>query len=160
MLRFSLVCMVSVSLFLGSLSPAHAQEREVILGLDEDLWLTSTSTTSTALTIGGGVLTATLIRNSSSEIEIYIQTNAVAIQHDLFMGAGESSDDLARLFHVAEEHRGIFSDLLFSHREELAPLAAPGRVNSATAVQFIEVIVENMLRDEELAEYALQMVQG
>ncbi len=115
---------------------------------------TSTTTSTTAAVIGGIILTVVLTSSSEEAVAAYLKQNAVAVQHDLYLGAGDTAADLASLFGVPQERHAHFADLLFDHRESLAPRVTPGAVTDETARQFIEIVLAGMFADEALAEDA------
>ena len=127
--------------------------------LANDLFSTSTTSTTTLAIVGGVILTVMLIGGgSSSAMHLYLEQNAVAVQHDLYLGGGETARDLAEIFQVEERHLDAFASLLFDNRDALASLAQPGEVDALAAHQFTEVIVQNMLRNYALANTARQLL--
>ena len=140
-------------------SPAAAQDSEnLIWGVQEEIWSTSTSTTSTAVLVGGVLLTFQLVRSSMAEVETYLEHNAVALQHALYLGGGESTRDLATLFEVPEDHLPAFTSLLFEHRDEISGILLRAESRSLRAQVFTEFVVEKMLRDPLLAPGARKLL--
>lgn len=153
--RTLVACALVTAMVLGSTGTAFGQ----YYAGEEDFVFTMTSSTTTAAVVGGIVLTVVLVvAASSADMEDYMRDNAVAIQHDIYMGAGETARDLASVFHVPDEQIDAFAALLFANRAELAPLAEPGMVTSESAVHFMRIVVENMLDDENLAASARQLI--
>lgn len=152
MKRLAVVLALAAAVVLAPVSSAFGQywsDGEEIVFL-----YTSTTYGATTTAIAGGVvLTVILVMGASSEMETYMEQNAVAIQHDLYLGAGETSRDLAEAFNVPEENYQQFAALLFDNRNQLAPLAEPGQIDAVSAHKFVEIIVENMLRDRTLAPH-------
>ena len=149
--RFALVALISLGLVLGTTSNAFAQTDEDIVAM----WFLTTSTTYIGIPltiVGGVVLTIVLVVGASSEeLEEYMDQNAVALQHDLHMGGGESIEDLATMFNVPAEHLDEFAGILYDNRHELSGLVQPGQVDSQTVQDFAEIVVEGMMQNEALA---------
>lgn len=155
-LRVALIILTTLFLY-GS--PLAAQDSEdLIWGVQPELWSTSTSTTSTAALAGGAVLTFQLARSSMAEVETYLEHNAVALQHDFYLGGGESARDLATLFQVQEPHLFAFTSLLFEHRDELSEILSTTGADSLRAHLFTELVIAKMLRDPLLAPGARELL--
>lgn len=157
--RLWLISLLAVTLTFTPFSSVWAQattDEEVLVG---NLWFTSTTSTTTLAIAGGVILTVMLVSGgSSSAMHLYLEQNAVAVQHDLHLGGGETARDLAGIFQVEEHQMEAFANLLFENREELAALSQPGQIDVVGAHQFTEVIVHNMLRDQALASSARQLL--
>lgn len=155
--RLTLSSMLALILVMAPFSTVFGQtDEEVILG---NLYTSSTTSTSVLAVAGGVVLTVMLVgRESTQQVALYMEQNAVAVQHDLYMGGGETARDLAGIFNVQEQHLDAFANLLFEHRDELAALSQPGEITETTALQFTELVVQGMLRDQALAGSARQLL--
>ena len=156
----SLVFAVSlVFMFAGTTSMAVAQE--------EENWLvsmmamttttgpttgpTAASTTALATTGGGILLTVVLLTDDDSDqVEAYLRQNAVAVQHDLHVGGGETTRDLAAMFAIPDDELESFSEILYDNRQTLASLSQPGGVDSEGARQFRNIVIAEMLDQRRL----------
>jgi hypothetical protein len=114
-------------------------------------WVSTVYGLTTTAVVGSIVLTVVLVVSATTEMETYMEQNAVALQHDLYMGSGATARDLALAFNVPEHDFERFAAIFFDRRHQLAPLAEPGEIDSASAHQFTEIIVDSMLMDEVLA---------
>ena len=122
-----------------------------------DFWLFSLFTTTViaplavpTTTTAGGVTTTIVIVSHSAEsetVKAYLEDNAVAVQHDLYMGGGDSVDDLAVMFGVPDEGRQAFESVVYDHRHQLAALAEPTKVDMDRTRRFIGIIVEELPRE-------------
>lgn len=153
-----------VSLFLmlvmvfGSTPSAFAQSGDAVgTGIVATSWV-STSTTTTlgiAVPVGGIILTVVLVKRSQEEsaaVESYINNNAVAIEHDLYMGGGESARDLAQLLAIPAEEFDAFAQALFENRHALLGLLESGRVDDRGAARFIEIVLGSMPKGSVVVE--------
>lgn len=130
------------AVFALMLMPAIASADHEFDNTNDDggaLLLSSTSTTTTAV-VGGIILTVVLASDADS-MENYLEDNAVALQQDLSLGAGETVDDLALAFQVAEEDRATFGKIVRSNRATLLELANPEQLDTERARAFVEVLV-------------------
>lgn len=152
MKRLAVMIALAAAVTLAPVSSAFGQQNSDAAAL-QGFFSTSIYGLTTTAVVGGVVLTVILVMGASSEMETYMEQNAVAIQHDLYLGAGETSRDLAGVFNVPEENYQQFATLLFDNRHQLAPLAVPGEIDAVSAHKFVEIIVENMLRDRTLAPH-------
>ena len=96
-------------------------------------------------TVAGFGITSTMVATQSNKdqeevLQTYLNHNSVALQQDLFLGAGESITDLAQLFGVPEEDFSVFAAHLFEHRQELAALLAEGQVTEQETRYFVSVV--------------------
>jgi hypothetical protein len=103
------------------------------------LLLSSTSTTTTAVV--GGIILTVMMASDADSMEQYLEENAVALQTDLSLGAGETVDDLALAFGVKERDRARFGKLVRANRKHLLELADPAHLSRARAERFIEVLL-------------------
>lgn len=157
--QVSLSLLIALSLVVAPFSSAFAQNDEEVLA--GNLYSTTTTSTTTAAIAGGVILTVLLVgggNRGAEEVAVYLEQNAVAVQHDLYVGGGETARDLAAIFQVEDRHLHHFANLLFEHRNELASLAEPGAMNETRALQFTELIVAGMLRDKALVGSARQIL--
>lgn len=69
----------------------------------------------------------------------YLRENATAVTHDLHLGGGETTRDLAMILDVPPEAHHNFADLLRANRRELAPLVS-AEAGVAEARQFARVL--------------------
>lgn len=137
--RATLICLLAGAFCLMPLSSASAQEGRWVTG---DLYFTTTTGLTTAAVVGGVVLTILLVLSDDDvDLEAYLRDNAVAVQHDLHTGAGDTARDLAGLFGVADEEFDEFAAILFEHRRALSALAEPGRVDRASAQLFARIVI-------------------
>ena len=153
--KLAVLLALAVTFALAPVSSAFGQNNNEAAAL----YSTTIYGITTTAIVGGVVLTVVLVMGANSDMETYLDQNSVAIQHDLYMGAGGTSRDLAGAFNVPEENYQQFAALLFDSRHQLAPLAEPGEIDAVSAHQFVEIIVENMLRDRTLSAH-VQSVFG
>lgn len=118
--------------------------------VDAEIWSTSTSSTSTTLATGLGLLSMQLATGQNRQMAAFLRRNSVALQHDIYTGGGESSADLARLFEVADEDREAFGRLLFEERHRLAPLIEAGPIDEERARRFVAIIDDAIANCERL----------
>ena len=156
---FFIVCLTAVFL-MGTTSTAFAQDR----GEEAFIWsiigisfLGPISTVTTAvgapLTTAGVVLTIVLRQEDSAQtahLERYMRDNAIALQHDLHIGGGETTADLAALFKIPEQHEAEFAEILYDYRHTLAPLAEPGHIDRASAREFGATIANGLLESDTM----------
>ncbi len=143
----SILALCAVLAFAGTV---QAQETDDDVGVEVpgvtvipgELWSTSTTSSTTTAAAGLGIFSMQLATGGRRQFQAYLSRNAVAIQYDLHLGAGELSRDLAELFEIEEEALPRFSQILFERRHELAPLVEPGAIDAERTDQFIEIIVE------------------
>lgn len=147
-----LAAAVALLVMMAMSGPVAAQQEEsdaddlelpgtAVLG--DTLWSSSTTSTSTTMVLALGYFSVQLATGTNEEqVQRYLRQNAVAVQHDLYLGAGETTRDLAELFGVHREEYDAFARLLYDRRKVLAPLVEPGTVDSASARKFVEIITE------------------
>src|SRR5690554_1752329 len=73
------------------------------------LLLTTTTGPTTTVAAGVAITVVLMVGGGSASNEAYIRQNAVALQQDMTIGAGESIDDLAAAFQVSEENIAAFA---------------------------------------------------
>lgn len=159
--RLWLVSLLVTTLTFAPISSAWTQATpdDNVDELQGNLFFTSSTSTTTLAIAGGVILTVMLVSGgSSSAMHLYLEQNAVAVQHDLHLGGGETARDLAGIFQVEERHMDAFASLLFESRDDLTSLAQPGEIDALAAHKFTEVIVQKMLRDQALASTARQLL--
>lgn len=139
-MKYFLSAIVVVGLIFVSMT---ALAQEVIMGVDEDFWSTSTSSSTTVLTTGVGILTVQRIVDARA-VNTYVRQNRVAIQHDLHLGGGQTAKDLAAAFQVEEEEFEAFAEVLFLHREALAELLDEPVLDDASLARFQAIIVDGL----------------
>lgn len=143
-------------LFVISTTPttAFAQEEGDPLGMGLGLAGTISTTTSPTTTTGGIVLLIVMLAGGSdSQLETYMQNNGTAMQHDLHLGGGQTTADLAAIFGVPAEYHNEFAEVLYENRNELTELAQPGHVDTESAQQFGEIVAEGILQQDALAAH-------
>ncbi|RAL21147.1 hypothetical protein DL240_13515 [Lujinxingia litoralis] len=147
--------LVAAALLLMVLPASAAAQSEPTNGtpLYDNIFSTSTSTTTTAVVVGGVVLTVALVSDSSAALEGYLEQNAALVQHDLYLGAGLASEDLAHLFGVPTEQHATFAALLFEEREHLGPLCDPETLSPERARAFASRVLVAMAHHPTLAQH-------
>src|SRR5690554_2969604 len=116
-------------------------------GCEEAGALLLTTTTGPTTTVAAGVaITVVLMMggDNSASNEAYIRQNAVALQQDVTIGAGDSIDDLAAAFQVSEENIPAFAAALHAKRGELLPLTNVGELDAKRADAFFAIIANTM----------------
>src|SRR5690554_3973051 len=106
-----------------------------------------TTTTGPTTTVAAGVaITVVLMMggDNSASNEAYIRQNAVALQQDVTIGAGDLIDDLAAAFQVSEENIPAFAAALHAKRGELLPLTNVGELDAKRADAFFAIIANTM----------------
>lgn len=120
---------------------------------------TTTTLLSSPITTVGVVLLVVLSDNDDEQVaqlERYMRNNAIALQHDLHLGGGETATDLASAFNVPSEHEAEFAEILYENRDDLAPLAEPGQVDRTAAETFGRIVIEEMLEDDAMSAHLLE----
>ncbi|TXD41625.1 DUF3015 domain-containing protein [Lujinxingia vulgaris] len=145
-----LAMVVSLALVTHS-SEAHAQEGGATFAYLGFYGAISSYTGLTTTVAGGVTLTVMLLVKSSADIENYVDQNAVALQHDLYMGGGESLGDLATIFNVPDEAHGRFASALYHERDTLSALMNTADFDRPRAGQFLAVVLDAMQKDAVLA---------
>lgn len=108
------------------------------------LALTTTTGPTTTVAAGVAITVVLMMGGGSASNEAYIRQNAVALQQDMTIGAGESIDDLAAAFQVSEDNIPAFAAALHAKRAELLPLTDVGELDEARANAFFEIIANTM----------------
>ncbi|TXD34731.1 DUF3015 domain-containing protein [Lujinxingia vulgaris] len=151
----SFVAALIVALAFAFSTPAFAQSTA-----DEDAayGMAFTSVTSTyaaifTVPVGLTVLVVVLLLRSSSEMESYIQENNVALQHDLHMGGGETTAELASVFNVPAEQHAEFAQVLTENRDALLPLTDVDTLTAERAGTFVRVIYDALMEKPEFAQH-------
>ncbi len=107
----------------------------------QTFYFSSTTTTTTA--VGVAMIFASVVsitpEDDSAAIERYLRENAVALEGDVHLGAGQTIDDLAFLLGVPLEERPRFGRALRAAREDLLELAAPEQLTSARVTEFVRI---------------------
>ncbi|RAL21145.1 hypothetical protein DL240_13505 [Lujinxingia litoralis] len=156
MKMFSRTLMVALTLTmsLGFTTPAFAQD-DVSDGDVVAAFTTTSTTWSAVITVPVGltVLLVVLLTRSSSELETYIQENNVALQHDLHMGGGQTTAELASFFNVPADQHAEFAQMLTGVRADLIPLTDINTLSSERAGEFAWVIYESMMERPTLAQH-------
>lgn len=161
MKRNSLASIVICLLFIGTLAvpgKAFAQDGpegpeatgtgSVLVSLG---YLTTTTAVlaGVALVAGLGITTVLAVRSQRAEeeaLQTYLNQNGVAVQQDLYLGAGESLLDLAQIFGVQEAELPLFSEHLFLHRQELAGFLEAGDATWESTQSFAALVREGLNR--------------
>ena len=148
MKRISLICLIIAVISLGMTSTATAQEEEFLgLGVSMGVFTSYSSSSTTAIGIPVGVVLTivwVVTRDDQASLQQYMEDNAVAMQHDLYIGGGETTDDLASLFGIHDHQRNKFSEILVQNRQRLASLATPGEIDEEAAYQFANIIIDEL----------------
>lgn len=126
--------------------------------MNEGIWSSSTTSTTTTMVAGLGLLSLQLASPDDDQVEAYLRENAVAVQYDLHLGAGHTARDLAALLVIDEDHLAAFAQLLYDRRKALASLVEPGGVDAASAREFTTIIIDEMLGHEQLHESAHRLI--
>jgi len=159
--RLAAACLVVVSVALATPAAAQSEDEQAgIFAATAAAFGISplTSATSTiGTTVGGGVTLLIVLVNEASDDSSwrleYIRKNAIALQHDLTVGGGESIDDLAVALRVDRADRGAFARMLHERRRELVPLTDLKRLDAERADRFFRTLLRGMeshptLRDD------------
>ena len=154
--RSAIVVGMAVAFILATSSVVLADngEGEAAAGLGGGGLMSTTTTSAPTTTIGGIIMTIVMVTGDSgseAQLETYMRDNSVALQHDLYMGGGEAAEDLAQFFNVPEGQLDTFAQILYDNRQDLAPLAEPGQVNTDAASQFGQIVIDGMLNNDTLA---------
>ena len=83
-----------------------------------------------------------------------MRDNAVAMQHDLHVGGGDTIRDLAVAFGVPDGEFDDFARLLHDNRSRLAPLAEPGEINETSAQLFQQLVFREIDDRGIISEYS------
>jgi hypothetical protein len=137
--RLAATLVAMLTLFTASAAHANHEPTQTNDNGEAALLLSSTSTTTTAVV--GGIILTVLMASDAESMEDYLEDNAVALQTDLRLGAGETVDDLALAFGVPEARRSDFGRVIRARRHELLELADPARLDRGRATRFIEVVL-------------------
>lgn len=151
----SFVSALIVALAFAFTSPAYAQttaDEEAAAGLAVTS-VTSTYVSIFTIPIGLTVLVVVLLLRSSSEMESYIEENNVALQHDLHMGGGETTAELASIFNVPAEQHAEFAQVLSENRDALLPLTDVDTLTPERAGTFVRVIYDALMEKPEFAQH-------
>ncbi|TXD34730.1 DUF3015 domain-containing protein [Lujinxingia vulgaris] len=148
------VAVLLVALQMSFAAPVFAQQDVDEMDVAGAYSLT-TSSYAMAITVPVGltVLVAVLLLRSSSEMESYIKENSVALQHDLHMGGGETSAELAMMFNVPAEQHAEFAQVLTENRGELLPLTDVDALTPQRAGTFVRVIYNALMEKPEFAQH-------
>lgn len=128
----SLVLASLCALTINALSPmrAHAQD----YGSTGAVGALSTTSYGGATTssIGTTALVALLMPSSksSAQLELYLRQNRPQVEQALYLGGGESCQDLAQLFGISAEHYPAFGALLRQHRDALLITIKPDAIRA------------------------------
>ena len=139
-------------------STAMAQQRTDGEVMAENLMLTSTTGLTTTAVGGGVILTVILVSDDggNDDMEAYLRHNAVNVQHDLHVGGGETTRDLASMFAIPDDQLDDFSSILYDNRHSLASLTEPGQIDGDDARQFRQILIGEMLDHETLSIHLRQ----
>ncbi|RDV37435.1 DUF3015 domain-containing protein [Bradymonadaceae bacterium TMQ3] len=151
----SLIGALIVALTFAFSTPAFAQssaDDEAAAGLAVTS-VTSTYVSIFTIPIGLTVLVVVLLLRSSSEMESYIEENNVALQHDLHMGGGETTAELAKVFNVPAEQHAEFAQVLTENRDELLPLTDVDTLTAERAGTFVRVIYDALMEKPQFAQH-------
>ena len=156
--QFVVFCTIAV-VTLGLLSStAMAQQRTDGEVMADNLLLTSTTGLTTTAVGGGVILTVVLVSDDGGDedMEAYLRHNAVDIQHDLHVGGGDSTRDLASMFAIPDDQFDDFSSILYDNRHSLASLTEPGNIDGDDARQFRQILIGEMLNHDTLSIHLRQ----
>ena|SRR5690554_1794237 len=151
----SFVTALIVALSVAFTTPAYAQSNSDDAAVAGTAFTLSSTTWSAIFTvpIGLTVLVVVLLVRSSSEMESYIQENNVALQHDLHMGGGHTTEELAAFFQVPTDQHDAFAQVLTESRNDLLPLTDLNTLSAERAGTFVRVIYDAMMEKPELARH-------
>lgn len=150
MKRISILSLLVAALLFAAIPTAAAQSNttgtEAAGSIGGSLSTSTTTTASIAVPVGIILTIVWLVSDDdeSASLHQYMDHNAVALQHDLYLGGGESAQDLAVFFGVEEDEMAEFGDILYDKRRDLAPLADPTGIEDGSAYQFARIIVTEM----------------
>jgi hypothetical protein len=149
--KLTLVYALAILLSLATASAAYAQDRGgeetvAFLGVSASVITTSSVATTASLLPVGIVITIVLAvtRDDRAHLEDYMRENAVALQHDLYMGGGDAARDLAVLFGVDEENMDEFAHILHEHRARLVTLVSQSEIDDAAVYEFADIVITEM----------------
>ena len=148
------ICALVLVLQVSFLAPAFAQDQGDDMDVTEAYSLT-TSSYAAAITVPVvlTVVAVVLLTGSSSEMESYIEENNVALQHDLHMGGGETTAELAKIFNVPADQHAEFAQVLSENRSELLPLTDVDTLTPERAGTFVRVIYDVLMEKPEFAQH-------
>lgn len=120
-----------------------------MLTMGSTIMTSSTTSTLVMVPVGGVILTVVLAtrEGKNDAVEEYINHNIVAIQHDLYLGGGDSARDLAQILEIPAHEFDIFARILFENRQELASVLQTQAAGPGRAEKFMEIISGAMIRD-------------
>ncbi|MFU8806827.1 MAG: hypothetical protein ACNA8W_23675 [Bradymonadaceae bacterium] len=119
-----------------------------------DVMEVSLSATSSSAMVGISMTFDTGVTTMMGPIkEAYLRRNAIALQEDLVLGAGETVRDFAAYLSVANEEYDWFGRIIRRHRHELLDLAAPERLTPERALAFFDA-VEALFFEHTCPSYA------
>lgn len=147
-LRLVLILSLAAVPIASSTAQAQAADELSVPGITiipGELWSTSSTSTTTTLVTGLGIFSIQLATGDRRQLRAYLTNNAVAIQYDLHLGAGDLATDLAQIFDVDDEHLDQFAQRLFEHRRELSPLVVPGAVDDESTDQFASLVASLLI---------------
>lgn len=157
--RASIAVGLTAALILGPISTAFSQDdpEPQTATIWDSLATTTTTTAPTTVIAAGVAITVVMLTDRSdtteAALETYMRENAAGLQHDLYIGGGESAQDLARIFRVPEGQGDAFARILYKNRHDLAPLTEPDQIDGLAASEFRRIIVDEMVGDPVLAAH-------
>lgn len=150
-MRWSQILVLFVVLAVGSVtltSTSAAQEQQEPSTQDSLLgYGLSTTTTGVVLSAGGGLALTTVMLladdDETTTVQTYLRENTARLQHDLYIGGGETLEDLAAIYDVPGEQFDAFARGLYERRNELIPLVRQGTVDRKAAHHFGHIVAES-----------------
>ena len=165
--RCAMMLGVVLAAMVAATAPVYAQDEpeEDAAQLDfpspgvigDEAWLVSTSVTTTTLAVAYGVYSLRLGSRDFALLQTYLQRNAAAVHHDLHMGAGDATGDLAAMFGVEPTRVEAFGEVLYQRRQRLASLVDPSDMDEEATREFADVVLRGMAAHEELAEFSVPL---
>lgn len=114
--------------------------------------LVATLIASPIITMGG--IAATIIAVIKNEepvaLMLYLDENRALTMEAIATGGGPGVHDLATYFAVARANESAFARLLTTHRANLLPLLANGRISGADALEFATIVTRAMMEHPDL----------
>lgn len=141
-LSFLAATVAPLSLAAQQSDPQEEFDPASIEVLGDDLWLSSTTSSSTTLAVAVGVFSVELATARTPHLVAFIRHNGLSIQHDLHLGGGDTLRDLGAMFGVPGDEAESFSRRLYQKRDRLVPLADPGRIDAERSHQFASIVLE------------------
>lgn len=121
-------------------SSTAAAQTDPATAAEANAYLTSSSSSTTTTIVGGVILTVVLTRKKT-DLQRYLQDNAVAVKRDFGRGAGETFADIADVFGIAADDRPKFAALLRANRRDVLELVDPRTLDLDNTTRFVELVL-------------------